>query len=161
MSVGKISIRQNVFQRSVFRQSVFRQNVRVHTCNGIYCAAILIRLVLALLRAVVVSHRLTYETLSFCWKSKRRGESKQKKRNKTMLGTIVDVRKKNQGQFSSASSAAGCALIVDCLSERLHKRDTVMRECVKPAEMCCLSLFFQSACPTALTSNTSCDASMF
>ena len=29
--------------------------------------------------------------------------------------------------------------IVDLLSERLHKKDTVMRgECVKPAEMCCL-----------------------
>ena len=30
--------------------------------------------------------------------------------------------------------------IVDLLSERLHKKDTVMRECVKPAEMCCLAI---------------------
>ena len=78
-----------------------------------------------------------------------------------MLGMIVDVRKKNQREFLSASPGVGSALIVDCLSERIHKNDTVMRECVKPAEMCCLSLFSQSACPTALTSNTSCDASMF
>ena len=37
--------------------------------------------------------------------------------------------------------------IVDYLSERLHIKDTVMRECVKPAELCCLairSLFSQS-----------------
>ena len=48
--------------------------------------------------------------------------------------------------------------IVDYLSERLHKKDTVMRKCVKLAEMCYLairSLFSQSV--TALTSNTSCD----
>ena len=37
--------------------------------------------------------------------------------------------------------------IVDYLSERLHKKDTVMRECVKSAKMCCL----------AIRSNTSCD----
>ena len=30
--------------------------------------------------------------------------------------------------------------IVDLLSERLHRKDTVMRECVKPAEMCCLAI---------------------
>ena len=30
--------------------------------------------------------------------------------------------------------------IVDCLSERLYKKDTIMRECVKPAEMCCLAV---------------------
>ena len=30
--------------------------------------------------------------------------------------------------------------IVDLLSERRHKKDTVMRECVKPAEMCCLAI---------------------
>jgi hypothetical protein len=29
MTVGKMSVRQNVFRQSVFRQSVFRQNVRV------------------------------------------------------------------------------------------------------------------------------------
>ena len=30
--------------------------------------------------------------------------------------------------------------IVDYLSERLHKKDTVMRECVKSAKMCCLAI---------------------
>jgi hypothetical protein len=30
--------------------------------------------------------------------------------------------------------------IVDCLSERLCKKDTIMRECIKPAEMCCLAI---------------------
>ena len=29
VSVGKMSVRQNVFRQNVFRQSVFRQNVRV------------------------------------------------------------------------------------------------------------------------------------
>jgi hypothetical protein len=29
MSVGKMSVRQDVFRQNVFRQSVFRQNVRV------------------------------------------------------------------------------------------------------------------------------------
>ena len=75
-----------------------------------------------------------------------------------MLGTIMDVRKKNQGQFSSASPRVLAAhdtvafesyrrmdlehfsKIVDLRSERLHKKDTVMREYVKPAEMCCLAI---------------------
>ena len=30
--------------------------------------------------------------------------------------------------------------IVDTLSESLYKKDTVMRESIKPAEMCCLGL---------------------
>ena len=30
--------------------------------------------------------------------------------------------------------------IVDLLLERLHKKDTVMKACVKPAEMCCLAI---------------------
>ena len=34
--------------------------------------------------------------------------------------------------------------IVDLLWERLHKKDTVMRECVKPAEMCCLAIRYLS-----------------
>ena len=34
--------------------------------------------------------------------------------------------------------------IVDLLSERLHKKDTVMRECVGPAEMWCLAIRYLS-----------------
>jgi hypothetical protein len=35
--------------------------------------------------------------------------------------------------------------IVDNLSEMLYKKDTIMRESIKPAEMCCLTLRYLAA----------------
>ena len=74
----------------------------------------------------------------------------------------MDLRKKHKGSFHHLLPELAAhdtvafkrkmdfehfSKIVDYLSERLHKKDTVMRECVKSAKMCCLairSLFLQS-----------------
>ena len=132
-----------------------------NTCNGICCAAILIRLILALFRAVVVSHRLTCEILTFCGKGNRRIKANKKGNN---VGYDRGSLKKNKGSFHHLLPELAAhdtvafksymwmdfehfSKIVDYLSERLHKKDTVMRECVKSAKMCCLairSLFSQS-----------------